>query len=72
MTARPTYQPPDGVTWSDTLAHGHVVTVEPRVRPAGIGRAGIHDDVVVTTDGFWPDTTTPKDISVPANRKNER
>jgi len=37
-----------------------------------MGRVGIEDTVAVTTDGFWSDTTTPKDFSVPANPQDER
>jgi Xaa-Pro aminopeptidase len=56
--------PAVAATSSDTLAAGHVVTVEPGVYLAGIGGARIEDTVVVTEDGCWPVTTTPKDLRV--------
>jgi Xaa-Pro aminopeptidase len=56
--------PAVAATSSDTLASGHVVTVEPGVYLAGIGGARIEDTVVVTDDGCWPVTTTPKDACV--------
>lgn len=56
--------PAVAATSSDTLATGHVVTVEPGVYLAGIGGARIEDTVVVTDDGCWPVTTTPKDLCV--------
>jgi Xaa-Pro aminopeptidase len=56
--------PAVAATSSDTLAAGHVVTVEPGVYLAGIGGARIEDTVVVTDDGCWPVTTTSKDMRV--------
>jgi Xaa-Pro aminopeptidase len=56
--------PAVAATSSDTLARGHVVTVEPGVYLAGIGGARIEDTVVVTDDGCWPVTTTSKDVRV--------
>jgi Xaa-Pro aminopeptidase len=56
--------PAVAATSSDTLARGHVVTVEPGVYLAGIGGARIEDTVVVTDDGCWPVTTTSKDARV--------
>jgi Xaa-Pro aminopeptidase len=56
--------PAVAATSSDTLATGHVVTVEPGVYLAGVGGARIEDTVVVTDDGCWPVTTTPKDLRV--------
>lgn len=56
--------PAVAATSSDTLASGHVVTVEPGVYLPGIGGARIEDTVVVTADGCWPVTTTPKDLCV--------
>lgn len=56
--------PAVAATSSDTLATGHVVTVEPGVYLPGVGGARIEDTVVVTDDGCYPVTTTPKDIRV--------
>jgi len=56
--------PAVAATSSDRLASGHVVTVEPGVYLVGIGGARIEDTVVVTDDGCWPVTTTPKDVRV--------
>jgi Xaa-Pro aminopeptidase len=56
--------PAVAATSSDTLATGQVVTVEPGVYLAGVGGARIEDTVVVTDDGCWPVTTTPKDLRV--------
>ena len=56
--------PAVAATSSDTLAVGHVVTVEPGVYLAGIGGARIEDTVVVTDDGCWSVTTTSKDLHV--------
>lgn len=56
--------PSVAATSSDTLAVGHVVTVEPGVYLAGLGGARIEDTLVVTEDGCWPVTTTSKDLNV--------
>jgi Xaa-Pro aminopeptidase len=56
--------PSVAATSSDTLAAGHVVTVEPGVYLAGLGGARIEDTLVVTEDGCWPVTTTSKDLNV--------
>jgi len=56
--------PSVAATSSDTLATGHVVTVEPGVYLPGIGGARIEDTVVVTDHGCYPVTTTSKDIRV--------
>lgn len=56
--------PSVAATSSDTLASGHVVTVEPGVYLPGIGGARIEDTLIVTDDGCYPVTTTPKDIRV--------
>ena len=46
---------------TDTLAAGHVVTVEPGVYIPGLGGVRIEDTVVVTDDGCRPLTHTAKD-----------
>jgi Xaa-Pro aminopeptidase len=56
--------PSVAATSSDTLAVGHVVTVEPGVYLPGIGGARIEDTVVVTDRGCYPVTMTPKDLCV--------
>lgn len=49
-------------TSTDTLASGHVVTVEPGVYLPGLGGVRVEDTVVVTDDGFLPLTLTAKDL----------
>ena len=46
---------------TDTLAAGHVVTVEPGVYMPGLGGVRIEDTVVVTDEGCRPLTHTAKD-----------
>jgi Xaa-Pro aminopeptidase len=47
----------------DILAERDVVTVEPGVYRGALGGIRIEDTVVVTADGCWPLTHTPKDLS---------
>lgn len=49
---------------TDTLATGHVVTVEPGVYLEGLGGVRIEDTVVVTDDGCYPLTNTTKELAV--------
>ncbi len=49
---------------TDTLAPGHVVTVEPGVYLEGLGGVRIEDTVVVTDDGCYPLTHTTKELAV--------
>lgn len=56
--------PAVAATSSDTLATGQAVTVEPGVYLPGVGGARIEDTVIVTDDGCWPVTTTPKELRV--------
>jgi Xaa-Pro aminopeptidase len=54
--------PSVAATSSDTLLTGHVVTVEPGVYLPGLGGVRIEDTVVVTDEGCYPLTTTPKEL----------
>jgi Xaa-Pro aminopeptidase len=54
--------PSVAATSTDTLAPGHVVTVEPGVYLPGLGGVRIEDTVVVTGDGCRPLNSTPKDL----------
>ena len=51
-------------TSTDTLAPGHVITVEPGVYLPDLGGVRIEDTVVVTAEGCRPLTRTPKDLIV--------
>ena len=53
--------PSVGAASVDTLADGHVVTVEPGVYLPGVGGVRIEDTVAVTPDGCRPLTLTHKD-----------
>jgi Xaa-Pro aminopeptidase len=53
---------------TDTLAAGHVVTVEPGVYLPGVGGVRIEDTVIVTDDGCTPVTRAPKDLEVGSPR----
>jgi Xaa-Pro aminopeptidase len=52
-----------GITATDVLQIGNVITVEPGVYRVGLGGARVEDTVVVTEDGCRPLTKTPKDLS---------
>ncbi|HSS10071.1 MAG TPA: aminopeptidase P family protein [Acidimicrobiales bacterium] len=54
--------PSVAATSSDTLLPGHVVTVEPGVYLPGFAGVRIEDTVVVTDEGCYPLTTTPKEL----------
>jgi Xaa-Pro aminopeptidase len=51
-------------TARDSLAIGHVVTVEPGVYVPGVGGVRIEDTVVVTADGADPLTAFPKELVI--------
>ncbi|MDP8976864.1 MAG: Xaa-Pro peptidase family protein [Actinomycetota bacterium] len=55
--------PAVAATSGDTLAAGHVVTVEPGVYIPSQGGVRVEDTVVVTDDGCRPLTLSPKDLS---------
>jgi Xaa-Pro aminopeptidase/Xaa-Pro dipeptidase len=55
--------PSVAATSSDTLASGHVVTVEPGVYLPGFAGVRIEDTVVVTDAGCYPLTHTAKDLA---------
>ena len=52
-----------GITATDVLRVGNVITVEPGVYRVGLGGVRVEDTVVVTEDGCRPLTKTPKDLS---------
>jgi Xaa-Pro aminopeptidase len=54
--------PAVGTTSADTLAAGHVVTVEPGVYLPDHGGVRIEDTVVVTDEGCLPLTASPKEL----------
>ena len=56
--------PSVGTTSTDTLAPGHVVTVEPGVYLPELGGVRIEDTVVVADDGCRPLTHAPKDLVI--------
>jgi Xaa-Pro aminopeptidase len=56
--------PAVSATSGDTLAAGHVVTVEPGVYLPGVGGARIEDTVLVTGAGCEPLTLSPKELIV--------
>jgi Xaa-Pro aminopeptidase len=53
---------------TDTLASGHVVTVEPGVYLPGVGGVRIEDTVIVTEAGCTPLTHAPKTVVVGSQR----
>lgn len=53
---------------TDTLLVGHVVTVEPGVYLPGRGGVRVEDTVVVTDEGCYPLTSTPKDVCASDSR----
>ena len=59
--------PAVSATSTDTLAAGHVVTVEPGVYLPEHGGVRIEDTVVVTADGCRPLTHAPKDLQSHGN-----